>query len=137
MWISSMAPEDKLMSILQRCQFAATRPYGSALPAVCWTEAIIAGLAHLIFERGYGPWAIVLHKASVCEFGGGPVWYARDDEYNLSRASLPPRVACRLVRYEPGVADWTHEREWRVPVTLHQQPAIRHPSLATQGGALS
>jgi hypothetical protein len=116
-WISSMEPEDKLKSILQRCQFLATRPYGSPLPAVCGTEATTAGLAHLISERGYGPWALVLHKEAVYELGGGPVWYARDDEYALARSSLPPSLACRLVRYEPGIADWTHEREWRIPVS--------------------
>jgi len=80
---------------------------------VCFTESTQAGLDYLISERQYPPWGIVFRKEAIWTAGGGPVWYARQEQWNY----LPPAFKSWAVRTEPGSVQWLHEREWRVPGT--------------------
>ncbi len=83
----------------------------------CFTESTLDGIGHLIADRGYEPWGIVFAKEMVYAAGGGPVHYVRDDEWARYREHLPAPMVSRAVRFAPGEADWSHEREWRAPAT--------------------
>jgi hypothetical protein len=105
---------------------AASRP-------VCFTESTQAGLNYLFSERGYPAWGVVFRKETILEAGGGPVWYARQRQWD----ALDPGVKSWAVRTEPGQADWFHEREWRVPAlgraaTFTFQPYEVHAVIAAE-----
>jgi hypothetical protein len=70
-------------------------------PACCFTEATVAGLESLIGHRGFQPWALVFDRQSVYDAGGGPVWYARQAEYNALPA-LGSRVQSWSVGLDAG-----------------------------------
>lgn len=55
----------------------------------------------------------MLDKDYVYDCGGGPAFYVRHDEWDARGEWARPRS----VRLEPGTADWTHEREWRIALT--------------------
>ncbi|MFD8318507.1 hypothetical protein [Kitasatospora purpeofusca] len=52
-------------------------------------------------------------REALIKAGVRPVLYLSDEEMALTR-DLPDKVRNRRVRYEPGRADWLHEREWRL-----------------------
>jgi hypothetical protein len=105
----------RLSSILRSGAILGSRPYGTPTHVVCFTESTLDGIGHLISDRGYEPWGIVFAKDVVYAAGGGPVHYVRDDEWAGYREHLPAAMVSRAVRFAPGTADWSHEREWRVP----------------------
>lgn len=84
------------------------------------TEATLAGLEFLIRRRSYQPWGLVFDRQSIYDAGGGPVWYARPDEYGQLRQSM--QLRSWAVRLEPGSSDWLEEREWRVPLSYADHP---------------
>lgn len=81
---------------------------------VCFTEAPVESLrSGFVNENNfsrYQPFGIIFEKKYIFKKGGRPVIYQTDEEYNL----LPPQLQWRHVRYEPGLIDFTWEREWRI-----------------------
>ncbi|MFD5564443.1 hypothetical protein [Kitasatospora griseola] len=55
-------------------------------------------------------------REALLEIGVRPVMYLSNAEMDLT-SSLPDKSRNRRVRYEPGTADWLHEREWRLCFT--------------------
>jgi hypothetical protein len=123
-----MAAPQRLTSILWESRLRAFVTYSGGDPAVCLTEATLNGLNFLIRERHYQPWGLVFDRQSVYDAGGGPVWYARPDEYYSVR-QISDRVRSWLVRLEPGSSDWLEEQEWRIPVSAATAP---EPALPLQ-----
>lgn len=91
-------------------------------PCVCFTETPISEiptvlrLAKRVEEAGlrprYEPYGVAVRKEWLFARGGRPVIYQPDNEYYL----LPEEIRYRHVRYEPGIVDFTWEREWRIKV---------------------
>lgn len=108
--IKNMSGRQRLEEILWEDALTAFVTFSGGAPAVCMTEAGVAGLQYLIGSKYYAPWGLVFDRQSVYNAGGGPVWYARNDEYN----KLDPALRHWAVRYGPD-SDWIEEREWRVP----------------------
>ena len=118
-----MRPEERLDAILAgQAQFgfppfsrpptgAAPNPPG---PCVCYSESPPDHLAHLIVDRCFQPWGIVITREQMLKAGGGAVAYVPDTVYStLYQAGL----AAWAVRTSSG-SQWMHEREWlRVPET--------------------
>jgi hypothetical protein len=121
--IIGMVASQRLASILWESRLRAFVTYSGGDPAICLTEATLNGLNFLIRERHYQPWGLVFDRQSVYDAGGGPVWYARPDEY-YSVGRISGRVKSWLVRLEPGSSDWVEEREWRIPVSAAPEPAL-------------
>jgi hypothetical protein len=111
-----MTAPQRLESILWQSRLRAFVTYSGGDPAICLTEATLPGLGFLIGRRSYQPWGLVLDRQSVFDAGGGPVWYARPEEY-YSVQKISSRVKSWLVRLEPGSSDWLEEQEWRVPIS--------------------
>jgi hypothetical protein len=123
--IRSMAAPQRLESILWESRLKAFVTYSGGDPAICLTEATLNGLNFMIGRSHYQPWGLVFDRQSVYDAGGGPVWYARPDEY-FSLGRISSRVQSWLVRLEPGSSDWLEEREWRIPLsaTAAPEPAL-------------
>lgn len=122
------SPRDRLENILFEGRIAGTVPFGSPLPAVCFSESDRNGIQALIECAGFEPWGVVVSRSWVWEQGGGPVWYVRDDLWDAT-SSLSPDLRRWLVRTRPSDSDWLHEREWRVPV----DPGAAHLRLPDSG----
>jgi hypothetical protein len=104
--------------------------YSGGDPAVCFTEATVTGLDFLLARRSYQPWGLVFDRQSVYDVGGGPVWYARPDEYSflgsLCRSgAINSRLQSWLVRLEPASSDWLEEQEWRIPLVPAPESALQ------------
>lgn len=125
--INTMTAAQRLHNILWEGRLRAFQTYSGGDAAVCLTEATIEGLNFLVKKRDYAPWGLVFQRQSVYDAGGGPVWYARTDEYEQLRRGASTRIRSRLVRLEAGGSDWLEEREWRIPVA---GPAESQPSVA-------
>ena len=110
--ICSMSAPDRLASILWQGELLTFVTFSGGDPAVCFTEATLAGLQFMIKQRRYEPWGLMADRQSVYDAGGGPVWYARPEQYQALR-QLDPRLRSWAVRLEPG-SDWLEEREWRI-----------------------
>jgi hypothetical protein len=81
---------------------------------VCFTEAPLVSLENglvnpSVYSR-YSPFGVIFDKDWIFAQGGRPVVYQPDAEYDL----LPQDLRWRHMRYEPGVVDFTWEREWRI-----------------------
>ncbi|MDU0294416.1 hypothetical protein [Saccharothrix longispora] len=105
-----MTAQQRLDNILWQTSLSAFVTFSGGAPAVCLTEAGPQGLNYLLGSRGYQPWALVFDRQAVYNAGGGPVWYARTEQYN----ALDSAQRHWAVHYAPG-SDWVEEREWRVP----------------------
>ncbi|MFI5591681.1 hypothetical protein ACIA5G_41990 [Amycolatopsis sp. NPDC051758] len=110
--IAAMPPQDRLTSILWDGMLRGSPPFGAANPMVCFSESPVRHLHWLLGERSFPPWALLFSRQWVYNFGGGPVWYARDAQYRTLSA---PELDW-AVRFEAYSSDWLHEREWRIPV---------------------
>ena len=94
---------------------------GEGFPVASSAETTISrawphGLNFLIGRRHYQPWGLVFDRQSVYDAGGGPVWYARPDEYYSARqrqcSHLPAAVPERgnglgkraVLKVHPGAA---------------------------------
>ncbi|WP_157557821.1 hypothetical protein [Intrasporangium oryzae] len=131
-WVG-MSSVDRLASILWSRMVAATLPFGSEWPVVCFTQTTRRALSHLTLAAGrYDGTGLAFTTESVFAAGGGPAIYIRGDEFVAWQySSLPTHMKARGVRYWPGsvptTADdvlgmtthgesqWLHEREWRIP----------------------
>jgi hypothetical protein len=110
--IRAMAAPQRLTSILQNQQLQAFTTYSGGDPAVCFTESTLAGIEFMLARRGYQPWALVFDRQSIYDAGGGPVWYARPDQYR-TLGMIDPVLRFWAVRLDPG-SDWLEEQEWRI-----------------------
>ncbi|MFC8454199.1 hypothetical protein [Kitasatospora sp. NPDC057223] len=109
------------MSILLEGKLRGAQVPGSDLPVVCFSEpseeARRVMLRTGVSQRGpYEPWGLVFDREALLEIGVRPVMYLSNAEMDLT-SSLPDKSRNRRVRYEPGTADWLHEREWRLCFT--------------------
>lgn len=97
--ILAMPAHQRLESILWESQLRGVATYSGGHPAVCLTEATESGLGFLIGRRAYHPWGLVFSRQSVYDVGGGPVWYARLEEYwslrNLCHSGRPAAACSR------------------------------------------
>jgi hypothetical protein len=108
-----------LHRILREKRLLGTNRYIRAgVPCICFSEAPRESLEYgLINSRGrgrYSQYGLQFEKAWIYRFGGRPVIYQSDEEFNL----LPEAYRWRHVRLELGgekEVDFTWEREWRLP----------------------
>ena len=121
-----MSAKDRLESILSESRIRAMRTFFAQVPVVCFTESTQRGLEYMIGEAGFEPWGIVFHREAVFAQGGGPVFHLRGDEWE-ARESLPLRLQSRFIKFAEGEAEWTEEREWRVPYEEGEAGFEFHP----------
>lgn len=110
--------EDRLVGILREGKIRGSVPYRQSQAVVCLGEPSDAARRVLLRDgigpRGpYEPWALQLDREALIAAGARPVLYLSDEEL-LATDGMPARFRGRRVRYEPGSADWLHEREWRL-----------------------
>jgi len=83
-------------------------------PCICFTEApltsLSTGLVNPKAYSRYSPFGVIFDKSWIFQAGGRPVIYQPDAEFE----GLPEDIRWRHMRYEPGIVDFTWEREWRV-----------------------
>lgn len=133
--VTELDARGRVESILWESQLRAFVTWSGGDPAVCFTEATVQGLEYLIREVGYAPWGIVFDRQSIYDQGGGPVWYARAEEYQAIR-DLGSRAQAWRVRLEAGQSDWLEEREWRIPVVFEVGPEPAVPLVSLKVVAL-
>lgn len=119
--IADMSPEQRLEEIIRGERIQGFSTYWSCRPVVCMSESRDEDITHLLTDRGWQPWGLFFSAADVERAGGGPVWYARSEQWDQVRG-MDPGLAADLgqwmVRWDVGpqrLSDWRHEREWRVP----------------------
>jgi hypothetical protein len=127
--IRAMTAQQRLESILWESKLKGFVTYSGGDRAVCFTEATLNGLNFLMGRRSYQPWGLVFDRQSVYSAGGGPVWYARPEEYRFVQGlcgsgAASSRLQSWLVRLEPGSSDWLEEKEWRIPLFPGYEPAL-------------
>lgn len=83
-------------------------------PAVCLSEIPLSQVHLLVSDRRYSHYGIAISKKAAFAVGGRPVIYLPPEEAEW----IPPEQLWRLVRFEFGKVDFTHEREWRIPEKL-------------------
>jgi hypothetical protein len=79
----------------------------------------------LIKEKSFAPWGLVMCRDWAYDVGGGPCWPVRNDLWPATVGALDARSRTFCVRLEPGMSEWLHEKEWRIPVEdgqLHLPP---------------
>jgi hypothetical protein len=109
--------------IADQCLFGGDGKIRGATRCVCFTEAPLAslerGLVNPSVYSRYSPFGIMFEKSWVYAYGGRPVIYQSEAEFD----GLPDGLKWRHVRYEPGLVDFTWEREWRMRTDeLHFTP---------------
>lgn len=81
---------------------------------VCFTETPLSALRYLIDDTAnqgkYSYYGISISKQTDFRSGARPVIYLPDAEASW----IPDQEKWRLVRFEDGQVDFTHEREWRL-----------------------
>jgi hypothetical protein len=108
-----MSASMRLTSILWQQTLGTVITFSGGSPAACFTEALLPGLGFMIQRRGYQPWGVLFRRQEVYDAGGGPVWHARREQYDL--LAQDDRLRSWAVRLEAGSSDWLEEREWRIP----------------------
>lgn len=126
--IQNMTAVDRLISILREPKIRASRMPWTGSLAVCFTECPWSSL--LSHTQKYSPYGIGFSKKTIFSKHGAPVIYIRSDHFNKQREKgfdehlkpfLTPfspqyrPVHMKQAKYDIGVCDYTHEREWRVP----------------------
>ena len=83
-------------------------------PVVCFSEIPLSSLQYYVDRDGQKSrltsYAIAISKASGFEAGARPVIYLPDKESDW----IPKDQIWRLVQFQDGTVDFTHEREWRM-----------------------
>ncbi len=137
--IAKLSAEQRLVRILNEKTIVATPMPWTGLRAVAFTECTWGSL--LIHAQRYSSFGIGFRKDHLFAAGGGPAIYLRADLVEYQREHLThlgaspdrpfdPRVWAFVTPFAPSyapakymqqfwagraVADFTHEREWRVP----------------------
>ncbi|MEV1295205.1 hypothetical protein [Pseudonocardia sp. NPDC049635] len=109
-----MTPQDRLTSILWDGAIRSTIPFGATQHAVSMSEASADHIAWLVKEQGFPPWGVMFGRQAVYDAGGGPVWYARPEQFAAVRGTAAAEWAVRYETTPTSRSDWTHEREWRI-----------------------
>jgi hypothetical protein len=129
--IRNATPKERLLTILREGRILGFPIFGQNEAVVCFTEASPAGVSTLVREGRYQAWGVAYSKDVVFAQKGGPVLYVRGDEL-LDTYALSEALRARVTKVWPGVeqgpdepiwqpherteSEWTHEREWRVPL---------------------
>jgi hypothetical protein len=109
-----LSPAERLDHILVDQVLRAFPPFGASRRSICFSESPPAHLAHLIADRGFPPWGIVVTRESILQHGGGAVAYLPEGIRNQFPEELRHWVVPIKTNGEAG--DWSHEREWRLPL---------------------
>ncbi|MER8091886.1 hypothetical protein [Streptomyces goshikiensis] len=110
--IRAMTPAQRLDSIIGAGILKGFRPFCVSQPCICLSESPPTHLAHLVTERGFAPWGIVITRAQALRVHGGAVAYVTTQtREQFVRAGLDQWA----VRVDTD-SQWMHEREWRVPL---------------------
>lgn len=109
-----MSPQQRLDSILGSASVRAFAPFGVQRPAVCFSESPPEHMGHLVADLGFPPWGIVVSRSAFVANGGGAVAYLPD----YVRNEFPPDLRHWVVPFttDGRLGDWSHEREWRLPM---------------------
>ena len=109
--VRAMTASQRLDSILVSETLRTFPPYSVARACACFSESPANHLSHLIADRQFEPWGIVVPREGLLAAGGGAVAYVPDEVYDEFRAAGLEHWAVRT-----GVgSSWMHEREWRMP----------------------
>lgn len=122
-WIAALTPQQRLENILWTGTLLGSVPFGATHNMVCFSESSPEHLYWLLRERGFSGWGLLFTRQWVYDLFGGPVWYARNDQYN----ALTCDQRDWAVRLEAGAADWLHEREWRIRVLPQHSGLLVRP----------
>ncbi|WP_331742375.1 hypothetical protein [Streptomyces sp. NBC_01006] len=76
-----MTAQERLDSILGSGRLYGYPSFGAQQTCVCFSESPQDHLAHLIADRGFGPWGVVVTRVGVLSHDGGAVAYVTDDVY--------------------------------------------------------
>jgi hypothetical protein len=109
-----MTPAERLDRILGSRLIYAFPPFGVDRASVSFSESPPEHLRHLIANRGFPPWGLVVTRRHMLKNGGGAVAYLPQQAYEDLPASV--RHWAVQVRTDGTFGDWTHEREWRLPM---------------------
>lgn len=113
--IRALTPWQRLDNILTTGILRAFPPFGAQQPVISFSESPPDHLAHLISERGFPPWGVVLTRVGLLQHGGGSVAYLPENV----RDTFPQELRHWAVPFKTNgqAGDWSHEREWRLPAT--------------------
>lgn len=122
-------PEERLISILVMGSLMGAEVFGTSQPAICFSEC--SGEARRVMLRNgvvasrgpYAPWGLLFHREALIACGVRPALYLSSDEMEATN-HLPVKLRNRRVRYDPGAADWLHEREWRLCFDAEELPEL-------------
>ncbi|MFG3208084.1 hypothetical protein [Streptomyces sp. NPDC048192] len=120
--------EERMVSILHSGVLRGAPDFWADAPVLCFSEATEAArramLRHGVGGRGpYAPWGVVLDRQRLIQAGARPVLYLSREEMDQTH-DLPRRIRNRRVRYDPGLSDWLHEREWRLCFEEGETPEL-------------
>ncbi|WP_412538511.1 hypothetical protein R8Z50_21970 [Longispora sp. K20-0274] len=127
---SDVDAEARLISILIMGKLKGAPVFGTSQPVICFSEPSEAARRIMLRDgvvasRGpYAPWGLLLDREALIAHGARPALYLSADELAATN-NLPPKLRNRRVRYDPGSADWLHEREWRVCFDAEEPPELR------------
>lgn len=125
--IRAMTPQQRLDSILGSASVRAFAPFGVERPAVCFSESPPEHMVHLVADIGFPPWGIVVSRVDFVANGGGAVAYLPDHV----RDDFPPHLRHWVVPFKTdgGLGDWSHEREWRLPMPKIPESDNYYPAI--------
>ncbi|WP_331727353.1 hypothetical protein OG871_40155 (plasmid) [Kitasatospora sp. NBC_00374] len=125
-----MKPPQRLDNILGSARLKAFAPFGNERPAVCFSESPPNHMAHLIADLGFPPWGIVISRSEFVAAGGGAVAYLPDHVRN----EFPPDLHHWVVPFGTNgrFEDWSHEREWRLPMPRNPKTNEYYPAISFQ-----
>jgi hypothetical protein len=126
-----MSPQQRLDSILNSASLRAFAPFGVDRPAVCFSESPPAHMVHLIADLGFPPWGIVVSRSQFVANGGGAVAYLPD---HVVREEIPSYLRHWVVPFKTDgqLGDWSHEREWRLPMPKRPGTDAYYPAIGFQ-----
>ncbi|MDK9499902.1 hypothetical protein QEZ40_005522 [Streptomyces katrae] len=107
-----MTAQERLDSILGSGRLYGYPPFGAQQACVCFSESPPDHLSHLIADRGFSPWGVVVTRADVLSHDGGAVAYVTEAVYKQF-------VAAGIGHWAVPIREnsqWMHEREWRAPL---------------------
>jgi hypothetical protein len=121
--------EERMVRILIEGELRATTVFGADRPVICFSEPSEAArrvmLRNGVTKRGpYAPWGLIFDRGELIAAGARPVLYLSSEEW-ADTDDLPHRLRNRRVRYDPGRADWLHEREWRLCFGRRDTPRLK------------
>lgn len=135
--ITGKTAKDRLFSILEQGRIKSTKMPWTNKPAVCFTECTWPSL--LAHAKRYSPYGVGFTKEYLFSQRGGPAFYmpphllTKQKGHTEPKVPFDPEVYAFLTPFMPFYTpqsykdehwsgktpiDFSHEREWRVPVDL-------------------